>query len=162
VRAAQDAVGTQHQARREEIVPFFAHLNRTMYYTLCRVAERAGLAHKELARLLTNPDFWEEFCTRAVDANMKPGKSMSKVQKSLFKICHQVVKERYVKSDPENVRHADLIALFMFNFWNATGLLPMVQATMVLGGRTHAPSVILQISNADGSFDLYFLQLTVR
>jgi hypothetical protein len=38
VRAAQDALGTQHQGtqhqgRREAIVPFFAHLNRTMYYT---------------------------------------------------------------------------------------------------------------------------------
>jgi hypothetical protein len=28
VRAAQDALGTQHQGRREAIVPFFAHLNR--------------------------------------------------------------------------------------------------------------------------------------
>jgi len=30
-------------------VPFFAHLKRTMYYTLCRVAERAGVACKEAA-----------------------------------------------------------------------------------------------------------------
>ena len=35
VRAAQDALGNQYQGRREEIVPFFASLNRTMYYTLC-------------------------------------------------------------------------------------------------------------------------------
>jgi hypothetical protein len=43
------------------MVPFFAHLNRTMYYTLCRVAERAGLARKEPTGLFTNEDFWEEF-----------------------------------------------------------------------------------------------------
>jgi hypothetical protein len=135
VRAAQDALGTQHQGRQEETVPLFAHLNRTMYYTLCRVAEQAGLAHKEPTKLLTTPDFWEEFCTRAVDANLKPGKSMSKIQKSLFKICHQVVKERYAKDDPDNVRHADLVALFMFNFWNATGLLPMAQATIMFGSQ---------------------------
>jgi hypothetical protein len=50
VRAAQDALATQLQGGREQMVPFFAHLNRTMYYTLCRVAERAGLALKEPAK----------------------------------------------------------------------------------------------------------------
>ena len=135
VRAAQDALGNQHQGRREEIVPFFANLNRTMYYTLCRVAERAGLAHKEPRRLLTNPDFWNEFSTKAVDANIKPGKSPAKTQKALFKVCHQIVRERYAKNDPSNVRHADLIALFMFNFWNVSGLLPMTQAVLILGSQ---------------------------
>jgi hypothetical protein len=115
------------------MVPFFAHLNRTMYYTLCRVAERAGLARKEPTKLFTNEDFWDEFSEKAVDANIKPGKSVAKIRKKLFKVCHQMVKERYAKNDPENVRHADLVALFMFNFWNATGLLPMVQATLIFG-----------------------------
>src|SRR5436190_1792299 len=44
VRAAQNALGNQQEGRRQEIAPFFAHLNRTMYYTPCRVAERAGSA----------------------------------------------------------------------------------------------------------------------
>src|SRR5258708_12151035 len=57
VRAAQDALGNQHQGRREEIVPFYANLNRTIYYTLCRVAERPGLTHKQPPHLLTNPNF---------------------------------------------------------------------------------------------------------
>ena len=55
VRAAQNALGNDQGARRQEIVPFFVGLNRTMYYTLCRVAERAGLAHKEPRRLITDP-----------------------------------------------------------------------------------------------------------
>ncbi len=135
VRAAQDALGNQYQGRREEIVPFFASLNRTMYYTLCGVAERAGLAHKEPRRLLINPDFWNEFATKAVDANIKPGKSAAKIQKALFKVCHHIVKERYAKNDPDNVRHADLTALFIFNFWNATGLLPMTQAVVIFGSQ---------------------------
>ena len=67
VRAAQDGLGNHYQGRREEIVPFFASLNRTMYYTLCGVAERVGLAHTEPRRLLTNPDFWNEFTAKAVD-----------------------------------------------------------------------------------------------
>jgi len=133
VRAAQNALGNDQGARRQEIVPFFASLNRTMYYTFCRVAERAGLAHKEPRRLITDNDFWREFCTRAVDVKIKPGKSIAKIQKSLFKVCHEIVKKRYAQNDPDNARHADLIALFMFNFWNATGLLPMTQAVVIFG-----------------------------
>ena len=94
-----------------------------MYYTLCRVAERAGLARKEPTRLFTNEDFWGEFSRKSLDANIKPGKKVAKIQKTLFKIRHQIVKDRYAKNGPDNVRHADLVALFMFNFWNATGLL---------------------------------------
>jgi len=109
------------------MTPFYAGLNRTMYYTLCRVAERAGLAHKEPRRLITNPEFWAEFCARVVDVNIKPGKSVAKIQKALFKICHEIVKTRYTQTDPDNIRHADLTALFMFNFCNAMGLLPMTQ-----------------------------------
>ena len=136
VRAAQDAAATQQPGLQQETVPFYAHLNRTMYYTLCRVAERAGIAHKEPTKLLTNPDIWKEFSTKAVDLNIKPGKSVAKIQKALFKICHQIVKDRYAKNDPENARHADLVALFMFNFWNATGLLPMAQALVIFGSQS--------------------------
>ena len=133
VRAAQNALGNEREGRRQEVTPFFANLNRTMYYTLCRVAERAGLARKEPRRLITDPEFWDEFSNGAVDVKIKPAKSIAKLQKSLFKVCHEIVKKRYAENDPDNARHADLIALFMFNFWNATGLLPMAQAVVILG-----------------------------
>jgi hypothetical protein len=133
VRAAQSALGKEHEGRRQEIVPFFAGLNRTMYYTLCRVAERAGLARKEPRRLITDPEFWNDFSSGAVDVKVKPGKSIAKLQKALFKVCHEIVKKRYAQNDPDNARHADLIALFIFNFWNATGLLPMTQAVVIFG-----------------------------
>jgi len=131
VRAAQDALQHVHTGSRQQLTSFFMGLNRTMYYTLCRLAERAGLAHKEPTRLLTNPDFWAEFAEKAVDVPVKPGKSMAKTRKALFKVCHQLVKERYAQNDPANIRHADLAALFMFNFWNATGVLPMTQAVIL-------------------------------
>ena len=131
VRAAEKALWDDSTGRRQEINPFFAGLNRVMYYTLCRVAERAGLAHKEPRKLMTNPNFWKEFSTWAVDIKIKRGESMAKIQKSLFKVCHEIVKRRYAENDPENARHADLIALFMFNFWNAIGLLPMAQALVI-------------------------------
>jgi hypothetical protein len=131
VRAAQEALGNDQTGRRQEIVPFFASLNRTMYYTLSRVAERAGIAHKEPRKLITNPDFWNEFSTGAAGVKVKPGKTMEQIQKMLFKVCEKLVQERYAQNDPDNARHADLIAFFIFNFWNATGLLPMTQALVI-------------------------------
>ncbi len=134
VRAAQDALQTQKQGKPEETLPFFAHLNRTMYYTCCRVAERARIGTKEPERFLTNPDFWEEFINKAVDANIKSGKTHAKIQRKLFKVCHGLVKEWYERNDPDNARHVDLVALFMFNFWNASALLPMTQAAILGSG----------------------------
>jgi len=130
VRAAQSALGNDQSGRRQEIVPFFAGLNRIMYYTCCRVAERAGLARKEPNKLFTNPEFWSEFTNKAVDAKVK-GKGIPKIQKALFKVCLELVRKRYSQTDPDNARHADLIALFMFNFWNSIGLLPMTQALVI-------------------------------
>src|SRR2546422_613890 len=91
VRAAQSALGNDQGGRRQEIVPFFAGLNRIMYYTCCRVAERAGLAHKEPNKLFTNPEFWSEFSNKAVDVKVK-GKGIPKIQKSLFKVCLELVR----------------------------------------------------------------------
>jgi hypothetical protein len=133
VHAAQEALGNEQTGRRQEYVPFFAQLNRMMYYTCSRVAERAGVARKEPNKLVTEPSFWEEFSTAAVDVKIKPGANIPKIQKALFKVCHALVKKRFEANDPENVRHADLIAFFIFNFWNATGLLPMTQAMVILG-----------------------------
>ena len=74
-----------------------------------------------------------EFSAAALDVKVKPGQNITKLQKSLFKVCHRLVRKRYAHNDPNNGRHADLIALFMFNFWNATGLLPMTQAVVIFG-----------------------------
>ena len=139
IRAAQDALQTQHQGTSEEMMSFFTALNRTMYYTFCRLAERAGVARKEPQRLLTNNEFWDEFSERAVDILFKRPRSMKKLQKALFNVCHELVKKSYAKNDPENVRHADLIALFMFNFWNAIGLLPLTQEALILCSSIREP-----------------------
>ncbi len=56
VCAAEKALENQTAGPRQEIVPSFADLNGTMYYTLCCVAERAGLVHKELTRLTNSVD----------------------------------------------------------------------------------------------------------
>ena len=83
-------------------MPFFAGLNRVMYYTLCRVAERAGLARKEPRQLITDPDFWHEFSAAAVDVKVKPGQSIAKIEKFLFKVCRELVKKRYAQKDPDH------------------------------------------------------------
>jgi hypothetical protein len=132
VRAAQKALQQEQTARRQEVVPFFAGLNRVMYFTLSRVAERAAIARKEPKRLVTEPEFWNEFSVAAAGIRIKQGKTIAQIQKLLFEKCRELVRARYEKNDPENIRHTDLVALFIFNFWNATGLLPMTQALVIL------------------------------
>ena len=99
IRAADKLLGT-NRGTSHEIAPFFEGLNRMMYYTLCRVAERAGVATKLPDRLLTNEDMWAEFCNRAADIEVKPGRNSVRnvrLQRSLFKICRNLVKERYAQ-----------------------------------------------------------------
>src|SRR5215471_3000858 len=74
-RAAENALENKPRGRPKEMNPFFAGLNQAMYYTLCHVAERAGLAHKEPHKLITNPDFWEEFATGAAGIKITPRKN---------------------------------------------------------------------------------------
>jgi hypothetical protein len=124
IRAA-DKLLDNNRGTSREITPFFTGLNKVMYFTLCRVAERAGVATTKPDRLFTNEDMWSDFCARAAEIELKPGRRsvrQARLQRSLFKICRDEVKKRCAQNDPNNVRHADLIALFMFNFWNATGL----------------------------------------
>ena len=118
VRAAENLLANR-SGPRQQIAAFFAGLNRAMYYTLCRVAEQSGLARREPRRLLIDPEFWNRFSEGAVDIKI------TKIQKSLFKVCHRLVKQQYPKTNPDNARHADLTALYIFNFRNVTGLLPM-------------------------------------
>lgn len=96
---------------------------------------RSGPPKRPWERIVqaADPGFWSEFNSGAVGLNIKPGKSMAKIQKSLFKVCHELVRKWYVQNDSDNALHAALIALFMFNFWNATGLLPMAQALVIYG-----------------------------
>jgi len=142
IRSAQEAIKDEQNPRRQEVVPFLAGLSRTMYITLCGVAARAGLGEKQGNQLTTSPDLWNEFtATAALKVKaQKRGNGMTKLQKGLFKVCRELVQQRYVQNDPDNARHADLIALFVFNLWDATGLLPMAQAMVILGSDVHPPS----------------------
>src|SRR6185436_5653258 len=103
---------------RKQILPFFAGLNKTMYYTLCDLAEQVGLGHKEPKRFLTNPDYWGKFSEGAVDIKIKPGSNIPKIQKALFKVCHRLIREHCDELHPDKARYVDLLAYFMFNFWN--------------------------------------------
>src|SRR5262249_28043283 len=128
VRAAENMLLEYTGPRpRQKINPFFGGINKTMYYTLCRVTEAAGLRRKEPSRFFTEPDFWAKYSAQVVDIKIKPRQNLARIQKSMFKVCYTLVREHYEQHHPEDIRHAELVALFLFNFWNATGLLPMTQ-----------------------------------
>ena len=130
-RVAQDALAREQAGQRQEFVTFFAGLPRALYHTLLVLAENVDMGRKKGSNgFVTNEDLWHEFSQRAVD--VKPARSLAKLRKSLFGECREIVKRRYAERDPVNARHADLMALFLFNRWNGTGLLAMAEAIVVL------------------------------
>jgi hypothetical protein len=130
IRAADKLLDDDREG--DGIAPFFEDLNRTMFYTFCEVAQSAGLAKKMPTRLLTDPGLWAEFVCRSIEARVESDWEEDERERALFKICRQLVHETYSQRDPQNIRHADLMALFIFNFWNFTGLLP-IALTLVFG-----------------------------
>jgi len=130
-RVAENALSQEQMGQRQEMVSFFAGLPRALYHTLIMLAENANMGRKKGRNgFITNEELWHEFSERAVD--VKPAKTMARLRKSLFVECRKIVKRRYAERDPENEKHADLMALFLFNRWNGTGLLAMAEAIVVL------------------------------
>jgi hypothetical protein len=126
---AQKMLGNEQGTRRQEIVPFFAGLPRALRDTLVLLAEKPGLGSLQERRFMTDQSLWDDFSNRALD--IKRGMSLPKIRKALFKECCNIVRARYAERDPDNARYADLMALFLFNFWNGIGLLAMTEAVVI-------------------------------
>jgi hypothetical protein len=130
-RVAREALAHEQQAQRQEIITFFAGLPRALYHTLITLAEKASMGRRQGKNgFITDEEVWHQFSERAVD--VKPQKTLARVRKSLFAECRDVVRQRYAERDPQNAKHTDLMALFLFNRWNGTGLLAMAEALVVL------------------------------
>jgi hypothetical protein len=106
-------------APRQEVVPFFTGLDRILNETLMFLAEKAEIGRKIGREFLTGKVFWDEFGERI--RKLQLSDDMDEVRKLFFLECCETVRFLCKEHDPENVRHADLIALFMFNCLHRTG-----------------------------------------
>lgn len=114
----------QTTAPRQEVVPFFTGLDRVLNETLMFLAERAEIGRKIGREFLTGKVFWDEFGERI--RGLKLGQNMDEVRRLFFLECCDVVRSLCKQHDPDNLRHADLIALFMFNCLHTAGSIEII------------------------------------
>ncbi len=111
-------------APRQEVVPFFTGLDRVLCETLMFLAEKAAIGRKIGREFLIGNLFWDEFGERVRSLPLSDKKG---VQKLFFLECCKTVRSLCVMFDVENIRHADLIALFIFNSLHNSGALAILE-----------------------------------
>ena len=122
-------------APRQEVVPFFLGLDRVLSETLMPLAERAGMGRKIGREFLIDKAFWDEFGERIRGLQLTD--DMIEARNLFFRECCNTVRILCVQHDPDNARHADLLALFVFNDLNATGALTILERLRTAKPRTH-------------------------
>ena len=122
-------------APRQEVVPFCLGLDRVLSETLMPLAERAGMGRKIGREFLIDKAFWDEFGERIRGLQLTD--DMIEARKLFFRECCNTVRILCVQHDPDNARHADLLALFVFNDLNATGALTILERLRTAKPRTH-------------------------
>lgn len=111
-------------APRQEVVPFFTGLDRVLNETLMFLAEKADIGRKVGREFLIGRVFWDDFGERIHKLQLSD--NIDEVRKLFFLECCEVVRALCKRHDPENSRHADLIALFMFNSLHTTGSIDII------------------------------------
>src|SRR5215467_1910153 len=101
-------------APRQEVIPFFTGLDRVLNETLMFLAEKAEIGRKVGREFLTGRVFWDEFGERI--RRLQLTDNIDEVRRIFFLECCETVRFLCKRSDPDNFRHADLMALFMFNY----------------------------------------------
>ena len=111
-------------APRQEVVPFFTGLDRVLNETLMFLAETAEIGRKVGREFLIGRVFWDDFGERI--QRLQLSDNIDEVRKLFFLECCEVVRSLCKGHDPENIRHADLIALFVFNSLHTTGSIDII------------------------------------
>jgi hypothetical protein len=107
--------------RRSEVTPFFTGLNRVASTTLIPLAEKAKVGRRLGRDLIPEDRFTPEFGTRI--GRFKIGNDMVQNRRICFRICRDTVRSLFAENDPENIRHADLLAIRVYEFLVSSGVL---------------------------------------
>lgn len=123
-------------APRQEVVPFFMGLDRVVCESLMPFAERAGIGRKIGREFLIERAFWDEFGEQI--RRLELSQDMIAVRKLFFRECRNTVKTLCALHDPDSTRHADLVAMFVFNNLHASGGLEILERLRTAKPRTHS------------------------
>jgi hypothetical protein len=114
----------QTSAPRQEVVPFFMALDRVIRESLMPLADRAQIGRKIGRDFIAQAAFDDEFRNRIVRLDF--AHDVAQARRLLFRECCDTVRALCAQHDPENTPHADLLALFMFNFLHTTGSIEII------------------------------------
>ena len=125
----------QSAAPRHEVVPFFMALDRVIRESLMPLAERAQIGRKIGRDFITQAAFDDEFRERITRLDFSQG--LAAARKLLFRECCDTVRMLCSQHDPDNACHADLLALFVFNFLHTAGSIEIIARLRTAKPRTH-------------------------
>jgi hypothetical protein len=111
----------QFSAPHSESVPFFMGLDRVVYITLMPLAERMRLGRRIGKDFLFGNEFNSEFDNRI--KKLELSRDMMQSRRLLFRACCNAVSSLCRQYSPDDLRHADLLALYAFHKWSAAGCL---------------------------------------
>ena len=112
------------QAPHSEFVPFFTGLDRILGDSLLPIAARVGIGRKIGRAFMPDKPFDDEFQQRI--AKLKLGQDLHEVRKLFFRECWSTVRMLCEAGDPENLRHADFLALHVFNLLKTSGSIEII------------------------------------
>jgi hypothetical protein len=116
VQAGLCRVFVSAPAPRQESTPFFTGLDRIVLETMMPIAERAKIGHREGRNFFTDQTLWARFRKDLRRPHMR--KEPSAAWRQQFRETYAAIKELCAEHSPENLRHAELLALCQINGWD--------------------------------------------
>jgi len=101
---------------RQEYVPFFTGLDRIVLQTLMPIAEKAKIGRRDGKYFFADRTFWERFRKDVRRPHMRLEASAS--WRLHFRETYAVIRQLCAEHTPENMRHAELLALCQLDGWD--------------------------------------------
>jgi len=116
VSAGLRKVFVSSTAPRQEVTPFFTGLDRMIMESLMPIAEKAKMGHRSGKYFVTSNMFFAKFRKDVRSPHMRnePGAAW----RLHFRETYAVIKEFCAEHSPENLRHAELLALCQLEGWD--------------------------------------------
>jgi hypothetical protein len=103
-------------APRQEYVPFFTGLDRIIFQTMIGIAEKAKIAERHGRYFHAERTFYRRFRQDVRRPHMRL--EASAAWRLHFRETYAMIKQLLAEHSPENIRHAELLALCQLDNWD--------------------------------------------
>ena len=113
-RALQTMAWPRMVTTRQEYVPFYAGLDRTIMETMMPIAERIQMGRRFLRKTFISVELWGIVQQDTRTTHPQTSKEHCRIQ---FRKYYSAIKNLCRQHAPEHLRHAELLALCELNGW---------------------------------------------